>query len=90
MNRKYLRFGTEDQSLVLPTGIGPTVFGVGKWRLRSLPIAAGTILWSPLVFADDDDDDDDDETFVWLLLAMMAVGSAITCVGTGPFIGSTN
>jgi hypothetical protein len=53
-----LRFATEDQSLALPTGIGPAVVGIGIWRLRSLPIAAGTILWSLLALVDDDDEEE--------------------------------
>ena len=63
-----IRWGTEDQSL---TGIGGTiVVADGIWRLRSLPIAAGTILWSLPALVDDNEG-----PVEWLLLEMITVGS---------------
>jgi hypothetical protein len=44
---------TEDQSLM--TIGGTTGADVGICRLRSLPIAAGTILWSLPVLVDDNE-----------------------------------
>jgi hypothetical protein len=47
--REIIRFDTEDQSL------GIVLVGNGICRLRSLPIAAGTVLWSPLALVDDNE-----------------------------------
>ena len=79
--RAISRFDMEDRSPVLLCTDG------GMWRLRSLPIAAGTIFWSPPVV--DVDDDDNRGPVEWLLLDMIPAGSTRTCVGTCPLIGST-
>jgi hypothetical protein len=63
-----VRLGTEDQLLTVIGGT--TVADVGMWRLRSLPIAAGTILWSLPAFVDDNEG-----PVEWLLLEMITVGS---------------
>lgn len=51
-------------------GVTTEVGGGGIWRLRSLPIAAGTILWSLPALVDDNEG-----PVEWLLLDMIPVGS---------------